>query len=239
MSVEIEFFDLPSKSPCKAWSINTLRTRFILNYKNIPYKTTWVEYPDIEPTFKSFGIPANESGTAYTVPTIKLPDGRYLMDSQRIAQELEKLYPEPSLYLDDPILQEVLEAFATLSPAIAGVYLPKCARNVQTPRSKEYFERTRSAKYGMPLDQLEQETGGDDAFKRAKPGLKMVGEVLRAKGGPFCLGEVVSYADIVILGASVMFERIGEGVFEKFVEIEPSIRRLVEASGNLLDRVDH
>lgn len=32
--------------------------RMILNYKNIDYKTEWVEYPDLAPKFKSLYFPS-------------------------------------------------------------------------------------------------------------------------------------------------------------------------------------
>ncbi|THU78683.1 hypothetical protein K435DRAFT_786154 [Dendrothele bispora CBS 962.96] len=50
------FFDIPSK--IGAWSPNTWKTRYSLNYKGIPYKTVWVESPDIAKTLKDLVIAA-------------------------------------------------------------------------------------------------------------------------------------------------------------------------------------
>ena len=69
MSKPIVFYDIPGNAHShKAWSPNTQKTRcallsrlrdvkvisersdlfsYSLNYKGIPYKTVWVEYPDI------------------------------------------------------------------------------------------------------------------------------------------------------------------------------------------------
>lgn len=64
MTQPVVFYDIPGNAhPQKAWSPNTQNTRYasrreqeglltdtlryILNYKGIPYKTVWVEYPDI------------------------------------------------------------------------------------------------------------------------------------------------------------------------------------------------
>ena len=41
----------------------------------------------------------------------------------------------------------------------------------------------------MPLRQFEKEQGGDKAWEEATPALKEAGELLRANGGPFVLGE--------------------------------------------------
>lgn len=35
---------------------NFLPARLVLNYKSIPYKTEWVEYPDLAPKFKSLFV---------------------------------------------------------------------------------------------------------------------------------------------------------------------------------------
>ena len=48
---EIILYDLASvKGIC--FSSSVWRTRFMLNYKQIPYKTIFLEFPDIEPTLK-------------------------------------------------------------------------------------------------------------------------------------------------------------------------------------------
>lgn len=64
----------------------TLKARMVLNFKGIDYKTEWIEYPDLAPTFKSFGLPPNDpNGTGYfmdyTAPAIRFEDGKLMMDS--------------------------------------------------------------------------------------------------------------------------------------------------------------
>lgn len=63
---EVTLFDIPSKGHCACWSLNPWKTRLVLNLKNIPFKTHWIEYPDIAPTFKSYNIPPNPQGTPYS-----------------------------------------------------------------------------------------------------------------------------------------------------------------------------
>ena len=77
------FYDLPSKGHCACWSYNPWKSkwrgpvnftplsaspadsatlfdgalaRLALNYKNIDYKTEWLEYPDIAPTLKDLSV---------------------------------------------------------------------------------------------------------------------------------------------------------------------------------------
>lgn len=51
MSEELLLFDIPSKEG-RAWSPNVWKVRAVLNYKKIPYRTEWIEFPDIEPKMK-------------------------------------------------------------------------------------------------------------------------------------------------------------------------------------------
>ena len=138
---------------------------------------------------KSFGLPPNENGTPYTIPTIRDANGRYIMDSRKIADELEKQYPEPSLHLDAPILPKVQAAVENLFKSLAPAMLPQVPRTFLNAASVQYFERTREAMYGMPLSQLEKVAGGDKAWQKAEPIFKEVGDWLRANGGPFFLGQ--------------------------------------------------
>ncbi len=72
--------------------------RAALNFKGIPYKTEWLEYPDIKATLSAKESPPldGSDGFPYTIPAVGLPDGRFVMNSRPIADELEKLKPEPS-----------------------------------------------------------------------------------------------------------------------------------------------
>lgn len=235
---EIIFYDLPNKGR-GCGSPNAWKTRLLLNYKELPYKTEWVEYPNIAPTFMSFGLPPNERGTPYTIPTIRDVKGQYTMDSRKIADELEKQYPEPSLHLDSPLLPRVEAGVLNMFGPLRPVMLPLIPRTRLNAAAVEYFERTRKEMVGMPLSQWEKEQGGDKAWEKATPAFKEVGDMLRANGGPFILGKTVSYADFVILSGLECAKRIDESFFERSIEIEPALKTLHEASSAWLERDDH
>lgn len=116
------------------------------------------------------------------------------MDSRKIADELEKQYPEPSLHLDAPILPKVEAVFLNLFKSLAPDMLPQIPRTLLNAASAEYFERTREVRFGMPLSQLEKEEGGDKAWEKAEPLFKELGDWLRANGGPFLLGKTGKFA---------------------------------------------
>ncbi|KAL8713147.1 MAG: hypothetical protein Q9220_002668, partial [cf. Caloplaca sp. 1 TL-2023] len=178
MKSEIILFDIPSKA------------RLVLNYKDIPYRTQWIEYPDIAPHLESLGIPPNAEGTPYTVPTIRFQDGTHVMDSFKVAHELENRYPTPSLHLDSPLLTKITDEWLpTLFQPLFAVIMPKIPKHLLNDASVPYFNETRSKRFGMPLDQFERDHGGDEAWEKARPAIKEVGDLLRAKGGPFLMGE--------------------------------------------------
>ncbi|KAF8979309.1 hypothetical protein BDQ17DRAFT_1215757, partial [Cyathus striatus] len=95
----LTFYDIPSKVPGQAWSPTNWKVRFILNYKQLEYKTEWIEYPDIEAFCKQHGIPPTATkldGTGYyTLPAIHdEKTGIYKADTIPIAQYLDMTYPD-------------------------------------------------------------------------------------------------------------------------------------------------
>lgn len=240
MSEQVILYDIPSKDPRRCWSLNPWKTRLILNLKGIPYKTDWLEYPDIAPTLKPFGIPPSEPpASAYSCPTIRISD-KYVMDSRKIANVLEKEHPLPSLHLDSPVLKKVEELAPQCVMPIGPVFMPRIPRVVLNPRSAEYFEHTREERFGMTLSQLEKEKGGESAWKAAEPKWKELGTLLKAKGGPFFMGKTVSYADLIVVGALHCFTLLGDDdMFQRVKDIEPAFLTLYDASKAWLERDDH
>ncbi|KAL9004986.1 MAG: hypothetical protein Q9180_009818, partial [Flavoplaca navasiana] len=162
--------------------------RLVLNYKSLPYKTHWLEFPDIAPHLQPLGIPPNTQGKPYTVPTIHLPpspshpDGEYIMDSKAIANALEAKYPEPPLHLDAPELGRAEELWMQLLRSLVAVFGPKVNSTLLNDRSREYIEAN---------IHLEGKPGGDEAWESARPLLEAIGVLLKEKGGPYILGETV------------------------------------------------
>ncbi|KAL9631284.1 MAG: hypothetical protein Q9204_004302, partial [Flavoplaca sp. TL-2023a] len=186
MAQEITLFDLASKPPIKSWSFNPWKTRLVLNYKSLPYRTHWLEFPEIAPHLQPLGIPPNTQGKPYTVPTIHLPsspshhDGEYIMDSKAIAIALEAKYPEPPLHLDASELARAEELWMQLLRPLVGVFGPRVNSTLLNEPSKEYIEAN---------IHLEGKPDGDEAWALARPMLGDIGALLKEKGGPYVLGE--------------------------------------------------
>ncbi|KAH7363320.1 hypothetical protein B0T11DRAFT_92724 [Plectosphaerella cucumerina] len=240
-------YDIPSKDGASCWSLNPWKTRLALNFKGIDYKTQWVEYPDIEPLLKSFGLPPQpDEPRPWTLPTARFPqDGSYVMESRAIADEIEKRYPAPewpSLRLDDPAVERAKAHLRPTAGALMPVILPQVPRVILSEYSAEYFWRTRAEAFGMPLVEWAAKEGGEDgekAWERSRAGFAEVAEALRETEGPFYLGETVSYADFIFVGFLHFLKRaVGEKDFERLKEW-PEIIALYEACGKWLERDSH
>ena len=248
-------YDLPSKGRCACWSLNPWKStsakhrdpenptdnsaaRLVLNYKGIGYETKWIEYPDVAPTMESFGLSPNPEGTPYTIPAVQLPDGTYMMDSRKIATEIEQRYPSPSLRLDSPILKTVEGLIPQLTTPLIGVFMPKVPMGLLNPPSAEYYERTREKRFGKTLRELGRDSDEEKAWAQVEPPLKELGDILKAKGGPFTLGKTVSYADFVIVSLLHYAKRVDEAIYERAVVIEPSLKIVYDASKQWLERDD-
>lgn len=212
---EIVLFDLPSKAPLKSWSLNPWKTRFALNYKGLDYKTDWLEYPSIKPRLEKH-LPGKET---YTIPTVIMPNGDYIMDSFEIAEALEKAFPAPSLHLDSPYVEKLKAVMPDIMAALVGVYVPLIPERLLNEASKPYWRQARSATFGMPLDRLARERGGDEAWKAAEPHLRKVTALLGENAdGPFFMGKEVGFADFIWAGLLIFFRCIGDDVFQKLLD---------------------
>lgn len=80
-------------------------TSIALNYKGIPYRTEWVEFPDIGPLLISLGVKPNppEAFAEYTLPAIHDPrTGTTVMDSLKIIAYLDDTYPDTPAMFPSP-----------------------------------------------------------------------------------------------------------------------------------------
>ncbi|KAI0663613.1 hypothetical protein C8Q70DRAFT_906879 [Cubamyces menziesii] len=97
----IAFYDIAMRPPREetCCSPNPWKARFALNFKRVPYSTTWVPLPDIPKVRKSLSVPACRKfadGTDFcTLPIIEdRTTGALVGDSFDIAVYLQKTYPD-------------------------------------------------------------------------------------------------------------------------------------------------
>jgi glutathione S-transferase len=180
----------------------------------LTYRTRTLFLPDFD--FFSSGI---ESESKYTVPAIHhVPSNTYMMDSTPIAQFIESTYPNPPVPLTSQLGREVeTKARAVVSTAFRNSVMPR-EINILSPRSQEYFRRTREAALGHPLeDLLEKE---ESSWRSLADEIRAVGELMQTNRdkGPFVLGSRPSYTDFFIAGALQCARMVDEGVFQRNIK---------------------
>ncbi|KAJ5911659.1 uncharacterized protein N7473_000962 [Penicillium subrubescens] len=231
---EIVLYDLAcTKNVC--FSPVVWRIRLLLNYKQIPYKTIFLEFPDIEPTLKALGI---ESQSKYTVPAIHhVPSNTYMMDSTPIAQFIESTYLDRPVPLTSELGREIeTKARAVVGPTFRNSVMPREA-NILSPLSQEYFRRACEATLGHPLeDLLERE---ENSWNSLADGIRAVGELMQTNkaDGPFVLGAQPSYTDFFIAGSLQSARMVDEGVFQRNIKF-PGYWEIYEACLPYMDKRD-
>jgi glutathione S-transferase len=102
--------------------------------------------------------------------------------------------------------------------AVRFAYVALVYHRLLSPASQAHWRATREAHVGMDMDALHaryvaDRAAWDAAWAAAEEALGGISALLsEEKGGPFFLGEEVSWADFVWGGVLLFFERIGEDV---------------------------
>lgn len=179
-----------------------------MNYKSIPYRTEWIEYPDIEPHSKKLGIkPTGKKpdGTPfYTLPAIHDPStGTSLAESFLIAEYLEETYPTtPSIFphgtrsLQHAFQFSFIEKIGVVRPFLLATILPKLG----TQRSEEYFRRTKEISLGRPVEEVPVGAEKEEMWAKFREGMNKMDECLTKTDlkGPFVMGDTISWGDFYI-----------------------------------------
>lgn len=181
--------------------------RLALNIKGVPYRTEWVEYPDIEPLYKSLKICAPSTSSdrqyKYTLPVIQDPTyNTTIADSINIANYLDAKYPQKNQLLPNGS-RATQEAFQEARKRIvverlAPIMIQQAAK-ILNPRSEKYFRRTREAILGRKLEDMFDSNAGRDAqWDKVQEGYSIIASWLSKNDrSMFFMGEALSYADII------------------------------------------
>ncbi|KAJ7164636.1 hypothetical protein C8R43DRAFT_987643 [Mycena crocata] len=203
----IIFYDIPSKAPGIAWSPNTWKTRYALNYKGLAYKTVWVEYPDIADLCKEIGAKETmirkDGSPYYSLPIIHDPNtGAIISDSFRIAEYLDATYADTPKVIPagtHTLQKTYMVAYDKATEPLIRFVIPAVA-GILRPRSEEFFVRTREASFGKKLqDVVPTGEASEKALKELEAGFDKVNGWMK-EGDPFVMGETVSFADFMLAG---------------------------------------
>ncbi|KAF5345756.1 hypothetical protein D9758_011899 [Tetrapyrgos nigripes] len=211
---EIIFYDIPS-AKVGAWSPNTWKTRYCLNYKRIPYKVVWIEYPDIAQEMQKLGIAPTSQRDGkphYTLPAIWDPKTkRGISDALLIAKYLDDTYPDkPTLF---PPRARTVQApwndlvdWPHLLPLLP--FLLPATLWILNPASDPYFRRKSSVSMEELSPRGEKKT---TEWKKIEEGFDMMDQQWFEKGDSFIMGDTVTFADFA-LGGYLIWMRVCFGV---------------------------
>jgi glutathione S-transferase len=165
-TMSLTFYDIALAPPVEesSCSPNPWKTRYALNFKRVPYKTTWVPLPDISAVRTPLNIPPSrkfaDGSPYYTLPMITDPStNRTVGDSFEIAVYLQDQYPTsgggdlfPPQKLDFTFERE-LDLFAPIAVADVGEggHLPAYVR-FNTNVDGAFTAHAQLMGGGMPLD---------------------------------------------------------------------------------------
>ncbi|KIY67986.1 hypothetical protein CYLTODRAFT_375059 [Cylindrobasidium torrendii FP15055 ss-10] len=195
MAPAITLFDIPSVVPNQFWSPNTLKARYVLNYKGISFKTEWLEYPAIAPFYKKHGIAHTETkpdgSPLYTLPVIHDANvKKYISGSTNFASYLDATYPNtPSAFPNST--EGLARAFdAALMDAVTPIWALMFLNTAEllNPESKTFFLQTKYS--ALEVDSVTE-------WARLQSGFSKVAQWTNGMGN-FVMGDTVSFPDFAI-----------------------------------------
>lgn len=181
-----------------------------MNFKGVPYKTEWVELPDVTSTRKRLGAPANrkhwDGSDFYTLPIIHdQSTGEIVGDTFEIAVYLDKTYPNGTT-LFPPSTIGLTMAFNKQIDAIFTNHVILCCHGI--PFNPESFEETKkSFLFRAQAEKWEDlNVKGEERIQTLESLKTALGEMVKIyrMGGPFLEGETPSYPDLIV-GAWLQF----------------------------------
>ncbi|KAJ5580202.1 uncharacterized protein N7459_006187 [Penicillium hispanicum] len=240
---EIVLYDLAcTKGLC--FSPVVWRIRLMLNYKRIPYRTVFLEFPDIEPTLKDLGLVPGDSAPGlnpkYKVPAIQhVPTDTFIMESAPIAQFLELTYPDQPVPLTSDLGREIEAKSRAVVGAVFRTSLMPREIGILSPRAQEYFRRTRESSLGHRLEDLLDSEVEEQSWRTAEEGVSAVVELLQTHraDGPFVLGARPTYTDFFIAGSLQSARMVDEGVFQRIFKY-PGFQDIYEACLPYMEKKD-
>ncbi len=135
------------------------------------------------------GLIPNEQGRPYTSPAVKFDSSTYIQDSAKIAPELEKRYPEPSLHLHSPLLLKAYAAVNAILEITRPMLMHKVLPNLLNERSADYISYTRAEALRKSREEYTEESVIEEVWRKLEVPLKNLAGLSKGNGGPFVMGK--------------------------------------------------
>jgi len=184
-----------------------IHPRYCLNYKALPYRTEWIEYPDIKALCLKLGAPSNhfeDDGITplYTLPVIYDPvSNSVISESFNIAVYLDTQYPDTPRVLPHGT-RALQHAFAQqvsyrTAPNLRG-FIDTAVLEKLPERSQEFYQSTRDVSAPRGEDAVTRW----DAFQKGLSSInKHYTEAREEIGGDFLCENTPTFADFAVASA--------------------------------------
>jgi glutathione S-transferase len=201
----------------------------VLNYKQIPYRTEWIESQTIGPIAKRVGAPPTARtprGTPiYTAPFIFCPRTRtYISDSLEIALHVDRRYTTTTANANGRLFPEGQEALIRVwnemwvDRVVKPIFPYMLVRVYEqlTPGSANAFRMAYERRFKGTLESLASE----DNWTSFRHGLTYFASLYPSAEARFVGGgEEPTYADFVVAGWMVWLKRVLGEESEKWREV--------------------
>ena len=186
-------------------------SRYVLNFKKLPYHTIYVDFEDVDRVIKQAGIPSSRLGSDgnpfHTVPSIidkTTGQAKTVTDSYAIAEYLDAQYPNtPQAFPEGTeALQAVFYRFINEKMAdLATLFLPNVPNILSKGSSLEYYARTRAERWGKSLEEAKPK--GEElekVWERIRALFDELESWYAKSKGAFLVGDEPSFGDFTLAG---------------------------------------
>jgi glutathione S-transferase len=187
--------------------------------RNIPFRTVWLDWPDIETEMSKLGVrrtsptPAEPEGH-YTVPTIvDLSNDKAITDSADIYAYIAERYPadsnHPGVSAATAEQQKIVdEILPQISKSAFSLILAKFAKESLTPRGLEFVRRTREKSLGTTLESLAVPADQRPAKLEELRNVIAAASAKIGNGTAFFGGDEPNYADVQVASSLKSLENV-------------------------------
>ncbi|KAF9555404.1 hypothetical protein CPC08DRAFT_671113, partial [Agrocybe pediades] len=212
----IILYDVPGRD-VQPWVPNVWRVRFILNYKRLPYRTVWIEFPDVERELMRIGAPPSATRSdgrpVYTLPVIvdqtRNPHRpTILSNTNNIAEYLEQTYPARQVFPDGSRAMQSLFVHyiqEVFSQPLLPILVP-LSHHALPERTQAHFRAGQVPATVLVGQQREL------AWQAAKEQFDFLAMILDKNNGDgdgiVAMGEQLTYADFALCAVLIWIERM-------------------------------
>ncbi|THH07917.1 hypothetical protein EW145_g3058 [Phellinidium pouzarii] len=197
-----------------------LLLRLILNYKRLPYKTSWVEFPELDRTMRSIGAPVtstrSDGRSVYTLPVIvdplRSPSAPVVLSNPSIISEyLEINYPARPLFPDgSKALQTLFVHYLheVFSKPLLPIMIPLSAQKLPERSQAHFFAHGQKLHEPYPSGPQREQ-----AWIAIRDNFNFLASVLDKNSGDdgdsvLVSGKELTYADFALCSIMIWIERL-------------------------------